>query len=547
MTTLEINGKRVQVDDSFKSLSPEEQQRTVDEIAAQMGLMQSQAPNTNPGVSPEAPPEMFLNPQTGQYTSRELLTNHMMQNQTAPTTATGATIMGAGRGATLGGIDEISGYLNAAIPGQGTMAERNTFGREMARAAEDAGQQSNPDDMLTSEIAGAVSVPFYAPFQAMKLAPRVLGSALSGAGMGAIYGGLTGEGEEDRIRGAQQGAIYGGAAGTVAPLIGAGAQKWANARAQNKAIRAASKAADSAAQQRAASGQQYKAFEGAGVELHPSVLTRLRGMLEQRLTAEGMSTLPNSGRTPRTRKLLDLVAGMDDDVQKAVAAGQKPLVPMTAIEELRREGLDLASDINAIGRSTPDARLGNIAVDEIDNFVNSLQQADVGIGDPQLAKDALTKARALWAQSNKTQLLENILDQQDNYLGGPASAIRNRVATLLRNPKTRKQFTEAEQKMLRQIIGGNTLSRAIRLLGNGIGRQMQAVGGATLGGIPGALAGIATGELSAAAANQGAIRAAERARDVVASGALKNVTQANPQIERLIEAIVRRAGATVPQ
>jgi hypothetical protein len=270
-------------------------------------------------------------------------------------------------------------------------------------------------------------------------------------------------------------------------------------------------------------------------------------MLEQRLKAEGMSTLPNSGRTPRTRKLLDLVAGMDDDVQKAVQAGQKPLVPMTAIEELRREGLDLASDINAIGRSTPDARLGNIAVDEIDAFVNGLQQADVGIGDPDVAREALTKARALWAQSNKTQLLENILDQQDNYLGGPASAIRNRVATLLRNPKTRKQFTEAEQKMLRQIIGGNTLSRTIRLLGNGIGRQVQAVAGATLGGIPGALAGMVTGELSAAAANQGAIRATERARDVVASGALKNVTRANPQIERMITAIVRRAGATGPQ
>jgi len=38
MITIEIEGKRVEVDDSFRSLSPEDQQSTVDEIAAQMGL-----------------------------------------------------------------------------------------------------------------------------------------------------------------------------------------------------------------------------------------------------------------------------------------------------------------------------------------------------------------------------------------------------------------------------------------------------------------------------------------------------------------------------
>lgn len=35
---LEIEGKRVEVDDSFRSLSPEEQQRTVEEIASQIGI-----------------------------------------------------------------------------------------------------------------------------------------------------------------------------------------------------------------------------------------------------------------------------------------------------------------------------------------------------------------------------------------------------------------------------------------------------------------------------------------------------------------------------
>ncbi|WP_260696071.1 hypothetical protein [Rhizobium leguminosarum] len=38
MPTLNIQGKRVKVDDSFLQLSPEEQNRTVDEIAAQIGV-----------------------------------------------------------------------------------------------------------------------------------------------------------------------------------------------------------------------------------------------------------------------------------------------------------------------------------------------------------------------------------------------------------------------------------------------------------------------------------------------------------------------------
>lgn len=42
MTTLNINGKRIKVDDSFRNLSPEDQERTVNEIAAQMGMGEQQ-------------------------------------------------------------------------------------------------------------------------------------------------------------------------------------------------------------------------------------------------------------------------------------------------------------------------------------------------------------------------------------------------------------------------------------------------------------------------------------------------------------------------
>jgi hypothetical protein len=46
MPTLNINGRRVQVDESFLSLSPEQQEATVNEIARSLGVV---------GESPAAP------------------------------------------------------------------------------------------------------------------------------------------------------------------------------------------------------------------------------------------------------------------------------------------------------------------------------------------------------------------------------------------------------------------------------------------------------------------------------------------------------------
>ncbi len=52
MGTLTINGKRVKVDDSFAKLSPSDQQRTVEEIAAQMGGQQAQPEQAAPPAKP---------------------------------------------------------------------------------------------------------------------------------------------------------------------------------------------------------------------------------------------------------------------------------------------------------------------------------------------------------------------------------------------------------------------------------------------------------------------------------------------------------------
>jgi hypothetical protein len=513
--------------------------------ARRRGLVQGGASavpaNPNPGVSPEAPPEMFLNPQTGQYTSRELLTNHMMQNETAPTTATGATIMGAGRGATLGGIDEISGYLNSVVPGQGTMAERNTFGREYARAAEDAGRQSNPDDMLTSEIAGAVSVPVTAPLQAMSLPWRIGGGILSGAALGATYGGLTGEGQADRVEGVQDGAVLGGIVGGAAPLVGAGVQKVMDGRAANRAIKEAVASAPTAAQSRAEGQKLYRQVREAGVAIKPD---RVRGAMDDiaaSLRGEGAAytgaerVLPNSSA---------ILSATDD-----VAAGANT-VPFDELDMFRRYAGNAAA--GAVKNNPNDARIATGVVNQLDDFVNRLTPDDVDAGDVEALQTLLPKARETWARMSRTQQVEDAIEAgSNNYLSGAASGIRNQFRAILKNPRG---FSDAEIKVMRRVVNGTLPEQIVNYMGSGLGMVAQTLAGGAAGaagGLPGILAGSAAGAAAAAGTRRLAenivTKNAEIARALVASGKVPQLPVASPAVRQVTETLIRRAGATVPQ
>lgn len=173
-------------------------------------------PNTNPGVNPEAPPEMFLNPQTGQYTSRELLTNAMQ-----PSRAQAAQIGGM-QGLSFGGADEIMGGAAALTDG----SEGYTFGREYTRSAEDAARRDYPVTTTTAEVGGALgsSLMYGLPQWArlgMSGTPGVMAAGgIVGSGEGLLYGGLSGEGSaRDRIVNALKFGGLGGVAGAASPVV----------------------------------------------------------------------------------------------------------------------------------------------------------------------------------------------------------------------------------------------------------------------------------------------------------------------------------------
>ena len=454
----------------------------------------------------------------------------------------------AGEAMTFGVVGDEAAAAADALIGRGTYDDRLQFYRDQEATLE----RERPGLALAADIVGSALgtvLPGGAVARGAGFAKGVGTSMGLGALGGATYGFAEGEGSpQNRLQDGASSMAFGAGAGLAAPIAGSAVRSGANRVLRNRAVKRAAEHASSAAEARAAAAASYDAFEEAGAEVSPEALSRLKDGITRRLNEGGMSRIPAGRRlTPGGQIILDAVKEMDDEVQAAVARGENPAIPLAALEDLRRVASDVAETVNPIGRATRDARLGVLAIDEIDGFVESLQKADVPIGDPEVAVAALQKARELWGQGARAQMIENILDRQDDYLGGQASAIRNGIGSLLRNRRTSRQFSSAEKAVLRRIIGGNAASRAIRLLGNGIGRQLQMAGGASAGGIPGALAGMVTGEVSAGVANRNAVSAAEIARDVIASGALRDVPVAPEALQQITERVVRRIGVAVPQ
>ncbi|WP_299830657.1 hypothetical protein [uncultured Roseobacter sp.] len=318
---------------------------------------------------------------------------------------------------------------------------------------------------------------------------------------------------------------------------------------QRGPIKKALSAAKTAADQRAGSRAAYSAFEGADAQISPEAMDRLRSAVAQRIDDAGAPKIPGPlGKSPKAgRQINQTLAAMNDEVQAAAAAGQGPAVPLKALEDVRKQAGKLGREVDNIGRPTQGAFTAKQAVDEIDQFIDGLQTADVPVGDANAATAALKKARELWRSSMKTQMLENASDEADNYLSGTAGGLRNQVKSLLRRNKKTKMFSPKEEEALRRVIGNTALGRSVRLLGDGLGAKMATLGGGATGGIAGAAIGRGASELASNIGDSMAERNMEIAKALISQGALQSLPEMPTATRDLIEQLTRRAGVALSQ
>lgn len=211
MATLTINGKRVKVDDSFLSLSPEQQNATVDEIAASIG---GAAPTTDPGFNPYETGAKRLTggPGAPQQPQRPDLLNSTLAtvngiSASVPflqnvTDAIGGTV------AQLGG-----GKYDEYVNRQKQLREGYASAAPLARISGELGGL-----VAGTGAVGATKLGAEALGLTGKFLPRVANSALSSAGLSMADSLSKGDTGMDAL---QSGAL-GGAVGGAMPIIGAG-------------------------------------------------------------------------------------------------------------------------------------------------------------------------------------------------------------------------------------------------------------------------------------------------------------------------------------
>lgn len=226
MTTLNIEGRKVRVDDSFLSMPPEEQNAVVEEIARSLS---AQSPRRQPSpvddlAYGEVPPGMVLNPRTGQM---EDLRSPVHQG--IPQGRANALALGAGQGAGFSLMDEAVAGASALTGGD------YDYDLARMREAERRAQDEHPGYYYGGLIGGGVTQGAGLASGGLSLganaakagAPllNVAGrSAVDGLALGAAHGFGAGEDLTSRATGGLIGGVAGGTLGFAAPYAVAGVQ-----------------------------------------------------------------------------------------------------------------------------------------------------------------------------------------------------------------------------------------------------------------------------------------------------------------------------------
>lgn len=233
-------------------------------------------------------------------------------------------------------------------------------------------------------------------------------------------------------------------AGVGGGLAGSGAV----AALSNRAARQAIPSADAIKQM---ANQSYKASEAAGAIIKPEAVQRLMASVTDDLAQQAYIPL----NAPK-------VAGVLGEIER-ISQGN---VTLKGLDALRQAARDVANSTDAA-----EARLGLRMIDKIDDLVLSLKPADIVQGQSDDAVNALLKARSLWGNSRKAQLIDDAIESaglraaSTGSGGNVENAIRQNLRRIIDNPKLRKGFSKSELAEIKNVVTGSNTQNLLRLVG----------------------------------------------------------------------------------
>ena len=128
-------------------------------------------------------------------------------------------------------------------------------------------------------------------------------------------------------------------------------------------------------------------------------------------------------------------------------------------------------------------RLGQIAIDELDDFVENSAGELGGV---------LKEGRALWSRMRKSELIESTIEAATTRTAGTEAGLRNEFSKLYRNKKLMRGFNEEERTAIKAVFEGNIGRNTLRILGGlslGEGQRRNVLSALVGGGVGMAAAG----------------------------------------------------------
>lgn len=391
-----------------------------------------------------------------------------------------------------------------------------------------ARERNYPAASLVGNIAGDVAAGGKLAQGGVTMAGRGVAPAMI---EGGGYGGITGAGyarRGEKTEGAAVGALAGAGTAGVMHTLGGAISKAVTNRAANKArVGVPAKSADDLS---AEASNLYAQMRASGASLPAS---------------EGARAKANIAMTLRgtNEKLAPMAFALKDQVDDVLGHGPVDIVAWH----------NLSKQVNRVAR-------GNLQGDDayyvgqIKKFVDKLR--DGRVSGPPSAMDAWRKANELTIRQKKMEILDKALDFADLDTGQYTQAqlahtIAKRFRQIYRNDAQRRQFSDAEQKIIRDIGQGKTAGAIIgalrRLAPRGI--VSAGIGAGVFGSMfPGGIFVVpAVGEAAQRIADRNASRAAQVFSQDISRGLAPMPARIPNRLVPLIPGASAATGGQLPQ
>lgn len=426
--------------------------------------------------------------------------------------------------------DEEGNFIVDARPIGGTRGYLNKPGADLRDLIQFGGMAAAFTPAGRAAAGGALGA------QAIKAG---LASGATQAGMDVINQALGGTEEVSagNIEGGDiAAAAVGGAGGQVlGSYLGQSLARALERRSGDKLI---SEAAPSIAQLKGASNEIFRRLDESGATIKRAATKTLESRVIPRIMKEGY----NPRIHPKVGAVLD----------EFRSAGNRDMT-ISEMNTLRRVAQSAANSLE------PDeARLGRIMLEQVDDFLDGLPQgAFVGGKGPQ-AGPMLKEARDLWGRARRGEMIANAIEDASNQASGFENGLRTQFRSLLKNRRKMRGFTNEQKVAMQKVVQGGKPENVLRALGKfGLTADQSSSmllsflgigGGATVGGVPGAIAVPALGTMARQHAqritreNAGLASALARAgKDAraIAVAYMRNVPKKQQSIEELTGLFLR--------